>query len=117
MKLFAAPALVLGLFMGFAPSAVAQTSDPKIDFLGMCIKQGSSTNYCACMADQLGTILQPKELAVYNDYLGLITKTQDQAQLITQLTERNGITKQELGRILKAATDGVATADKACTGL
>lgn len=117
MKLFVAPALALGLFMGFAPSAMAQAGDPKINFLGMCIKQGSSTNYCACMADQLGTILQPNELAVYNDYLDLIGKTQDQAALITQLTERNGITKQELGRILKAATDGVATADKTCTGL
>lgn len=99
-----------------AASALAQ-SDPKIEFLGHCIAQGSSSNYCACMADTLSTALPGNDFIVYNDYLGLVAKgEQDPNALIDALTTKHGISKKELARILTAANAVVGNAGT-CAGL
>ncbi len=114
MKLFAAAAFLLAVAAG---SAAAQGTDPKLDFLGLCIKNGSSSNYCACMSDAIGAVLTPPEFAVYNDYLNRVASgQQDPKVLIEELTARHGITKKDLGRILKAATD-VTSKPETCAGL
>ncbi len=113
MKSFAAAILMLGL----AGSATAASADPKLDFLGLCIKQGSSSNYCACMTDAIGAVLTPAEFAVYNDYLTMVASGQkDPKAFIEALTAKHGITKQDLARILKAATD-VTSNTGTCSGL
>lgn len=115
MKYLFAAALALGL--SGAAAAAEATADPKLDFLGYCITQGSSSSYCACVADKLGAALTPAELAVYNDYLRQIgAGQQDAAKLIDELTARHGISKKDLGRILKAATDITANPET-CAGL
>jgi hypothetical protein len=115
MKLFAAFAFMAALSAG--PAAAAEASDPRLDFLGLCIKNGSSSNYCACMSDAIGAVLTPPEFAVYNDYLTRVAAgQQDPTVLIEELTKRHGITKKDLGRILKAATD-VTSKPETCAGL
>lgn len=113
MKSLAAAIVMFGL----AGSAAAQATDPKLDFLGLCIKQGSSSNYCACMADAIGAVLTPAEFAVYNDYLTMVASgAKDPAAFIEALTAKHGITKQDLARILKTATD-VTSKPETCAGL
>ncbi|BCW86889.1 hypothetical protein sos41_00110 [Alphaproteobacteria bacterium SO-S41] len=118
MKSLFAAAFVFGLTaLGSAGSASAQATDPKLDFLGLCIKQGSSSNYCACISDKLGAALTPAEFAVYNDYLKLVAGgQQDTKAIIADLTARHNITKKDLGRILQAATD-ITSKPETCAGL
>lgn len=115
MKSLAAAAFALA-FAGAALAADAP-ADPKLDFLGYCIAQGSSANYCACVSDTLGAALMPAEFAVYNDYLKQVgAGKQDAAALIEELTARHGISKKDLGRILKTATD-ITGNPQTCAGL
>ena len=114
MKILAALAVAVA---AFALPATAQTSDPKLDFLGLCIAQGSSSSYCACIADTLAPALPGKDFIVYNDYLTLVAKgEQDPAALIDALTTKHGISKKDLARILTAA-NAVVGNPETCAGL
>ncbi len=116
-SLLTAATLALGLASGHSAQAQA-APDPALEFLGYCIQQANSTNYCACMADALGTNLTGPQLAVYLDYLKLLAGGErDQARLIATLKERHGITGKQLGEILKIATDTTGSAEKTCAGL
>lgn len=114
MKSFAAASLAA---FALTAGAAAQSGDPKLDFLGYCIGQGNSTNYCACLADTYGAKLNAKEFAVYLDYLQTLARGErDQAKIIAGLKERHGITGKELGRILQLATVEIK-AEQTCAGL
>lgn len=111
MKALAALAFAVALT---AP-ALAQ-SDPKVEFLGHCIAQGSSSTYCACMADTLSTALPGNDFVVYNDYLAMVAAGQQDPQaLIGALTQKHGVTKKDLARILKAANATISD-PKVCAG-
>lgn len=108
-------AALFAALMLTAPAAAQ--NDPKVDFLGHCIAQGSSSSYCACMADKLSAVLPGNDYVVYNDYLGLIAQGQkDTDTLIAQLTEKHGISKKDLARILTAA-NAVVGDPATCAGL
>ena len=109
---------VLALAFAAALAApVAAQEDPKVEFLGHCIAQGSSSNYCACMADTLAGALPGKDFVVYNDYLVLLAKGEsDPNALIQALTQKHGISKKDLARILTAANEVVGN-EQTCAGL
>ena len=117
MKTLFAAAFAVGVAALFPAAAQQPVSDPRVDFLGVCMKQGSSTNYCACMSESLAASLTPQQFRIYIDYLTLLATTQDQAVLIETLKERNGVSGKELGAALQAGMDATKAGDQKCTGL
>jgi len=114
MKLVFAAAFALAA----AAPAAAQGADPQVEFLGYCIEQGNSTNYCACLSDELGKVLSARDFAIYLDYLRIIASgDRDQASIIAKLKTNNSITGKELGASLKASTEAAGAAAKTCAGL
>lgn len=108
--------LALAFAAALAAPAAAQ-EDPKVEFLGHCIAQGSSSNYCACMADALGGALPGNDFTVYNHYLQLVASGQTEPNaMIEALTKAHGISKKDLARILTAANE-VVTNEQTCSGL
>jgi hypothetical protein len=114
MKLLFAAAVALSVT---APAA-AQGADPQVEFLGYCIEQRNSTNYCACLTDELSTLLSARDFSVYLDYLRILASGErDQTKIIEKLKSNNGITGKELGSSLKASTDVASAAAQTCAGL
>lgn len=109
-------AVLAAIALGTAPASAA--GDPQVEFLGYCIEQGNSTNYCACLTDTLAKTLNAQDFKVYLDYLRIIAGGErDQAKIIAKLKTDNGITGKELGASLKTATDAASVASKTCAGL
>lgn len=107
---------VLGAALVLAGAAFADPpADPKLDYLGMCMKDGQAASYCACVADGLGAKLKPEELSLWTAYLSLLKEgVRDQKVLIATLTEKFQITPAELGARLQTVTAVAPQVEAAC---
>lgn len=114
MKLAYAAAFVLAATI----PAAAQGTDPQVEFLGYCIEQGNSTNYCACLTDELAKALSAKDFAIYLDYLRIIAAGErDQKAIIEKLKTNNSVSGKDLGASLKTSTEAASAAAETCAGL